>query len=179
MPKEKTVFLNPGDRYNRWTVQFEVESYRTPGGTIKRRFQCICDCGNIGIVRMGELRSNVSKSCKCQKKDSTIKRNTKHGFAVRLDRPTEYNIWKNMKKRCKNPKTKAYKDYGGRGIKVAQEWDKSFVAFYNHVGPRPSKAHSLDRIDNNGNYEPGNVRWATADQQANNKRNSKKNKCQI
>jgi len=87
---------------------------------------------------------------------------------------SEYNIWKGMKKRCSNPKTPAYKDYGGRGIRVCDEWIKSFTSFFESVGPRPSLEFTLDRINNDGNYEPGNVRWATKIQQANNTRRNKK-----
>lgn len=79
-----------------------------------------------------------------------------------------------MIKRCENPKNHAYPRYGGRGITVCPEWRSDFAAFLRDVGPRPSPDLSLDRIDNNGNYEPGNVRWATAAQQAQNRRNSKR-----
>lgn len=84
---------------------------------------------------------------------------------------TEYTIWSQMKQRCLNPRNNSYHKYGGRGIKICERWQDSFEAFLEDVGKRPSMAHTLDRFpDNDGNYESGNVRWATIDQQANNKR---------
>lgn len=78
----------------------------------------------------------------------------------------EYKVWAAMKQRCQNPRNSRYHRYGGRGITVCPEWLDSFDAFLAHVGPRPSKGYSLERINNNGNYEPGNVKWATHQQQA-------------
>jgi len=82
----------------------------------------------------------------------------------------EYNIWAGMLARCRNPNTARYESYGGRGITVCDAWQKDFAVFYRDMGPRPSIKHSIDRIDNDGNYEPGNCRWATPDVQALNKR---------
>lgn len=83
---------------------------------------------------------------------------------------TEYTVWSGMKQRCHNPQCAHYFRYGGRGIKVCQRWKKSFAGFLQDVGPRPSREHSLDRIDNDGDYEPTNCRWATKDEQGLNKR---------
>jgi len=87
-----------------------------------------------------------------------------------MSKTPEYRAWVAMRQRCYNQKYRKWGDYGGRGIVVCKEWLESFNSFYLHVGDRPTSRHSLDRIDNSGNYEPGNVRWATWDQQANNRR---------
>lgn len=82
----------------------------------------------------------------------------------------EYKAWIHARRRCTTPHDPAYKHYGGRGIRVCDEWMQSFAKFYDHIGPRPTEQHSLDRIDNDGHYEPGNVRWATKSEQAANQR---------
>lgn len=93
---------------------------------------------------------------------------------MKVNEIPEYSTWCQMKYRCLNPNSKSWDNYGGRGITVCEEWVQSFWKFYAHIGPRPGKGYSIDRIDNDGNYEPGNVRWATAKEQANNKRPRKK-----
>jgi len=96
---------------------------------------------------------------------------TKHGLCY----TDEYKIWEGIKKRCKHKEQHRYKNYAGRGIKICDEWKNNFIAFLKYVGPRPSKEHSIDRIDVNGNYEPGNVRWADKFTQARNTRKQKNN----
>ena len=121
---------------------------------------CVCDCGTVCQTRGVDIRRGQAKSCGCLKSRKT------HG----LTGTVEYRAWYHMKQRCTMPNHCRWEHYGGRGIKVCDEWITSFEAFLSHVGPKPGPGYSLDRIDNDGNYEPGNVRWATASEQANNKR---------
>lgn len=95
-------------------------------------------------------------------------------MGIRSERKAEYQAWIDMRRRCYNPKNAAYEWYGGRGITVCNDWQSSFAAFFEHIGPRPSADHSLDRIDVNLGYAPGNVRWATRKDQNNNRSNSRK-----
>jgi hypothetical protein len=98
----------------------------------------------------------------------------KHGQARGSGMTPEYAIWRTMRQRCSNPNSQRWKDYGGRGIRVCDEWN-SFAVFFSHIGPRPSLNHSIDRINNDGHYEPGNVRWATDfEQQQNTRKQSRR-----
>lgn len=99
--------------------------------------------------------------------------NTKHGMK---DTP-EFRAWREIKYRCNTETAQAYHLYGGRGISIHKDWQHDFLSFFNHIGPRPSPAHSIDRIDNNKGYEPGNVRWATKKEQANNRSVTQRLEC--
>lgn len=131
----------------------------------KTRWECVCSCGVIKNITYQNLMRGHTKSCGCLHIDE-LKARTKHGGR----HTTEYNAWCGMRQRCTNPRTVRWKDYGGRGIKVCAEWMHDFAAFLRDVGHRPSSDHTLDRINNDGNYEPGNVRWATRSEQSINRR---------
>ena len=130
------------------------------------RWKCICDCGKTKILNGRDVRDGKTKSCGCLFLETRLSA-TKHGLVY----SSEYQAWGCAKTRCSNPKNKRYRLYGSLGIRMCDEWQKSFAAFYAHIGPKPSAEHSLDRYPNNsGNYEPGNVRWATRSQQMKNRR---------
>lgn len=131
---------------------------------------CDCKCGTRGYeVRAGQLQSGRTQSCGCLQRERSRQANSlpkSHG----MRHSSEYKSWRAMKARCYVLTTPCYGNYGGRGVTVCEEWRNSFEAFYSHVGPKPSAQHSIDRINNSGNYEPGNVRWATRKEQQRNKR---------
>lgn len=130
-------------------------------------WECVCSCGTTIEVTSGNLNSGNSTNCGCVRKSGMSRRNTTHG----LGKPPEYTSWANMIQRCHNPHNPKFHYYGGRGISVCVEWRDSFETFITHVGSRPSVKHSIDRFpDNDGNYEPGNVRWATQKEQVGNSR---------
>lgn len=127
---------------------------------------CQCDCGNITHVGGTALKIGFTKSCGCLNSEMAAARTFRHG---QYGTP-EYRSWMSAKRRCADPTDM---NYGGRGITMCPEWVDNFTAFYAYVGPRPTLGHSLDRIDVNKGYEPGNVRWATPEVQANNMRTNR------
>jgi hypothetical protein len=174
---ERTLALI-GRRFGRLTVQARVL-----GGTAGQsaKWQAICDCGNTVTARSDHLRSGAVRSCGCLATELAVERailaghrNATHGATVgvtrgkRVDRA--YKAWADAIQRCENPKNPRFVHYGERGITMAPEWRHDFPAFLAHIGPHPGPGFSLDRIDNDRGYEPGNVRWATATQQRHNRR---------
>lgn len=131
-----------------------------------------CDCGKKSKIEYNTFLKRENHSCGCIRREARTHGATCGNYSARKI-PPEYRLWANIKNRCYNVKYAGYKDYGGRGIRVCDEWRNSFESFYKYIGNRPSASHSLDRINNDGNYEPGNVRWATRKEQNNNTRITK------
>lgn len=162
----QSFLLKPGEKFNKLTVieLTETKLYINPQGRklLKKYYRCKCDCGNEVIVYQGKLTSGQTKSCGCL--------TLKHG----LWKSRLYNIWRGMLKRCNLKSSKDYERYGGRGINVYNEWKDDFKAFYDWaMNNGYNDTLSIDRIDVNGNYEPGNCRWVSAKVQSNNRSSNK------
>lgn len=157
--------LTPGGKVGSWTLI----SYE-PGARAPKAYPywlCRCDCGTERKVLSNNLMRGITESCGCVHRDAAKLRTTTHG----LSHTKVWYCWTHLRDRCTNPNLKDFHRYGGRGITYAPEWE-DFASFYAYVGDPPSEKHTIDRIDVNGNYEPGNVRWATYTQQNRNRRDN-------
>lgn len=160
-----------GKTYGKLTIlNFEnTKVYEKKNNKLRNIFKvtCQCFCGNLWTGKLGSIKSKNTISCGCHRKENPVRKT--HG----LRKTSEYEIWAAMKARCLNPKNKAYHNYGGRGITVCKEWLNSFKTFIFDMGFRPSKEYSLERIDNNLGYYKQNCKWATIEEQSNNRRTNK------
>ena len=169
---------------DRFTVgRLTVMSFAGRGHHNSFLWLCICECGNKTTVAGHLLRRGQVKSCGCLKADTgraTLEKfrasgghsNLQHGDARAGAETPEWRTWHSIKRRCNKKFAKQYPDYAGRGIKMCKRWESSYEKFLADVGRRPGPEYSLDRINNDGDYKPNNVRWATRKEQARNRRNS-------
>jgi len=163
--------VNIGDRFGRWVVVKPAEDRLIGKRKAVRVYsECLCDCGCVREVWHTSLLKGGSKSCGCLQRESASSR-AKHGHNCSPEtRTSEYNSWAAMLARVRNPNNPRWKHYGGRGITVCSEWE-DFTTFLADMGLKPGKGYSIDRINNDGNYEPSNCRWATDEQQLENRVN--------
>lgn len=163
MPNRITI--SRGDKFNRLTFQYECAVKQN-----RRRGLFTCECGKEIETTIWDVKHGHTKSCGCYHTE-VIRQAKTHGEAsLRNGYSREYVAWKAMKERCYSRSNVSYPNYGGRGIRVCQRWLNSFANFLADLGRKPTKSHSLDRINNNGNYTPKNCKWSTRSEQRRNSR---------
>jgi hypothetical protein len=160
--------ISIGERCGRLVVLNIIPHHYENGQRVESRVECRCDCGTIKTYFVHNIKNkNINVSCGCYLREIAGLNNFTHGLSSHY----LYRLWRNINKRCYNEHTRGYANYGGRGISNYWKDDAANFIYYikKELGDRPSKTHSLDRINNNGNYEPGNIRWATQKEQCQNK----------
>ena len=150
--------------------RLRVDRRDTEKSTPKRSyFLCVCDCGSEVSIYRSNLIAGTTQSCGCLAKEIQVSSHTVHGYSSM----PEYGIWTKIRHRCRNLEHPRYADYGGRGIDMCDEWYINFAQFLSDMGPRPSPAHQIERLDNDSGYRKGNCEWATCRTQARNRRSTR------
>lgn len=169
MKRQSTPEDLSGVRFGILAAISSKRRFKKPSGKSYTVWNCICDCGKQTVASASNLKRGHTSSCGCKKLGPNLT-NTTHGFTTGKNPRATYRVWCGMKARCYNKKNHKYKDYGGRGIKVCQRW-MGFENFLMDMGEKPSRK-VIDRINNDGNYEPGNCRWSTHYESCRNKRSN-------
>lgn len=134
-----------------------------------RRWEFQCTCGQVIVALVYNVLSENTTSCGCYRRELPTMSRVKHGGNRTTSKHELYSTWTSMRARCNNPNQPNYPNYGGRGIKICSRWD-DFALFILDMGPKPTPEHSIDRVDNDGDYEPNNCQWATRSEQNSNQR---------
>lgn len=155
-------------KFNRWTVLRETAPRIRANGDRLTQWECRCDCGTVRALDPCSVKIGNSKSCGCWNREVAHRRFLSHGQS----KTSIYSVWASMRNRCQNASVREFKNYGARGIKVCDRWQK-FENFLADMGQRPTPKHTIERKDTNGNYEPTNCVWATQKEQQRNRRNNR------